>query len=212
MASRTKRLDARRDLSSKIDLTAIALVFPPTDERRAWRIGAYVLTPEATLDERAHRDRAPYREWVDAGFLRTCPGNRIDQDAVRDLVLDACDRFDVRSVGVDPYNAGNLVQLLETGDGLSVIEIAQSMLQMSGPAKDFEADVLDGLIDAGRNPLLAWCASNVVVMNDNKGNIYPVKKRSRGRIDPIVAALFARKLAALDVDTPPAEPPVLVVA
>ena len=200
------------DLSSKIDLTAIALVFPPTDERRAWRIGAYVLTPEATLDERAHRDRAPYREWVDAGFLRTCPGNRIDQDAVRDLVLDACDRFDVRSVGVDPYNAGNLVQLLETGDGLSVIEIAQSMLQMSGPAKDFEADVLDGLIDAGRNPLLAWCASNVVVMNDNKGNIYPVKKRSRGRIDPIVAALFARKLAALDVDTPPAEPPVLVVA
>jgi len=199
------------DLSSKIDLTAIALVFPPTDERRPWRIGAFVLTPEATLEERAHRDRAPYREWVEAGHLLTNPGNRIDQEAVRELVLEARDCFDVRSVGVDPYNAGNLVQLLERDDGLTVVEIGQSMLQMSGPAKDFEADVLDGLVDAGGNPLLGWCASNVVVMHDNKGNIYPVKKRSRGRIDPIIAALLARKLAALELAEPAAAPIDLVV-
>lgn len=200
------------DLSSKIDLTAIAIVFPPHDDRRRWRIAALCLSPEATLDERAHRDRAPYRAWADAGYLRTCPGNRIDQDMVRELVRDCCDRFDVRQVGIDPYNAGNLVNLLETEDGLQVIEIGQTMLQMSGPAKDFEADVLDGMIDGGHNPLLAWCVSNVVVMHDNKGNIYPVKKRSRGRIDPVIAALLARKLAALDADTPPAEDPVLVTA
>jgi phage terminase large subunit-like protein len=199
------------DLSSKIDLTAIALVFPPTEARRTWRLGAFVLTPEATLEERAHRDRAPYREWVEAGHLLTNPGNRIDQEAVRELVLEANDCFDVRSVGVDPYNAGNLVQLLERDDGLTVIEIGQSMLQMSGPAKDFEADVLDGLIDAGGNPLLGWCASNVVVMHDNKGNIYPVKKRSRGRIDPIMAALMGRKLAALELAEPQAAPIDLVV-
>lgn len=200
------------DLSSKIDLTAIAIVFPPTAARRAWRIAAVCLSPEATLEERAHRDRAPYRVWVDGGYLRTCPGNRIDQDAVREIVREACDQFDVRQVGIDPYNAGNLVHLLEYEDGLEVIEIGQSMLQMSGPAKDFEADVLDGLIDGGGNPLLTWCVSNVVVMQDNKGNIYPVKKRSRGRIDPVIAALLARKLAALDADTPPAEDPDLVFA
>lgn len=200
------------DLSSKIDLTAIALVFPPNETRRRWRLAAWCLSPADTLDERAHRDRAPYRQWVEAGYLNTCPGNRIDQDAVRELVRDACERFEVRQVGIDPYNAGNLVQLLEGEDGLTVIEIPQSMLQMSGPAKDFEADVLDGLIDAGENPLIAWCVSNVVVMRDGKDNIYPVKKRSRGRIDPVIAALLARKLAALDLDAPPAEDPVLVVA
>ena len=200
------------DLSSKIDLTAIALVFPPTEARRAWRLAAWCLTPEATLDERAHRDRAPYRSWVEAGYLRTCPGNRIDQDVVRAMVLDACDRFDVQQIGIDPYAAGNLVNLLEHDDGLTVIEIAQSMLQMSGPCKDFEADVLDGLVDAARNPLVAWAASNVVVMSDNKGNIYPVKKRSRGRIDPVIAALLARKLAALDAEAPRAEDPDVVVA
>jgi phage terminase large subunit-like protein len=93
-----------------------------------------------------------------------------------------------------------------------VIEIPQSMLQMSGPAKEFEADVLDGLIDAAGNPLLSWCVSNVVVQRDGKDNIYPIKKRSRGRIDPVIATLLARKLAALDTDLPDAEDPVLVVA
>lgn len=200
------------DLSSKIDLTAIALVFPPNEERERWRVAAWCLTPEATLEERAHRDRAPYAVWVEQGHLRTCPGNRIDQDLVRELVLEARDRFEVKQIGIDPYNAGNLVNLLTLEDGLEVIEIGQSMLQMSGPAKEWEADVLDGLIDGGSNPLLAWCVSNVVVMSDNKGNIYPVKKRSRGRIDPVIAALLARKLAALDRETPPAEDPVLVVA
>ena len=50
---------------------------------------ARCLTPDDTLDERAHRDRAPYRVWVEQGCLRTNPGNRIDQDVVRDLVLEA---------------------------------------------------------------------------------------------------------------------------
>ena len=58
--------------------------------------------------------------------------------------------------------------------------------------------MLDGLIDAGGNPLMAWCISNVVVQRDGKDNIYPVKKKSRGRIDPVIAALMARKLATLD--------------
>jgi len=69
---------------------------------------------------------------------------------------------------------------------------------MSEPAKEFEADVLDGLVDAGGHPLMAWCVSNVVVQRDGKDNIYPVKKRSRGRIDPVIGALIARKLAALE--------------
>src|SRR5580765_3986488 len=40
------------DMSSKIDLTAVVLVFPPTETRERWRIAAWCLTPEDTLDER----------------------------------------------------------------------------------------------------------------------------------------------------------------
>jgi phage terminase large subunit-like protein len=190
------------DLSSKIDLTAVVLVFPPNGDRLSWRIVPWCLTPADTLEERAHRDRAPYLEWVAQGFLRTNPGNRIDQGVVLDLVKDATERFAVQQIGIDPYNAGNLATELE-GEGLEVVEIPQTMAHMSGPSKEFEADVLDGLIDAGGHPLMTWCVSNVVVQRDGKDNIYPVKKKSRGRIDPVIGALLARKLATLQADPEP---------
>jgi phage terminase large subunit-like protein len=184
------------DLSSKIDLTAVVLAFPPTATRKAWRLVPWCLTPADTLEDRAHRDRAPYPQWVADGYLRTNPGNRIDQDVVRDMVQEAARQFHVQQIGVDPWNSGNLATDLQAA-GFTVVEIPQTFAQMSAPSKEFEADVLDGLVDAGGHPLMAWCASNVVVQADNKGNIYPVKKRSRGRIDPIIAALLARKLATL---------------
>lgn len=190
------------DLSSKIDLTTVVIVFPPTTARKTWRLLVSALTPDDTLEERAHRDRAPYVLWKSQGFLRTNPGNRIDQDVVREMVVEAGKLFDVQQVGFDPWNAGNLEKDL-ADDGFSVVEIPQTLQQMSGPSKDFEADVLDGLVDAGGNPLMAWCISNVVVYRDGKDNIYPVKKKSRGRIDPVIAALLGRKLAAVETDTKP---------
>ncbi len=183
------------DLSSKIDLAAVVCVFPPTPTRLHWRLLVYCLTPEDTLLERARRDRAPYPQWVIDGYLLTNPGNRIDQHVLAALVRDLAAKFKVQGIGFDPWNAGTIEQdLAELG--LPVVEVPQTLQQMSAPSKDFEADVLDGLVDAGGNPLMAWCISNVVVQRDGKDNIYPVKKKSRGRIDPVVAAIMARKLAS----------------
>jgi phage terminase large subunit-like protein len=197
------------DMSSKIDLTAVVAMFPPTETRASWRLIARCLTPDDTLDERALRDRAPYRQWVTDGWLQTNPGNRIDQARVLAIVHELADVFDVQQVGIDPWNAGNLAKEL-TDDGFQIVEVPQTLQQMSTPAKDFEADVLDGLVDGRWNPLVAWCASNVVVQSDNKDNIYPTKKRSRGRIDPIIAGLIARKLADLENGDLTAEDPVVV--
>lgn len=196
------------DLSAKIDLTAVVLLFPPTVDRERWRVVPWCLTPADTLEARAHRDRAPYQQWVEAKFLRTNPGNRIDQDTVRGMVQEAAAQFHVQQIGVDPWNAGNLVDDL-TDDGFEVAEIPQNYKQMSSTAKEFEADVLDGLVDAGDNPLMAWCVSNAVVERDNKDNIYPVKKKSRGRIDPVIACLLAWKLASLPADEPASDPVLL---
>lgn len=197
------------DLSSKIDLTALVLLFPPTDARPSWRVISRGLTPEDTLDERAARDHAPYRQWVGPGWLRTNPGNRIDQNIVRAMVLEAAQEFAIQGIAIDPYNAGNLINEL-LADGFDVVEVPQKMMQMSAPAKDFEADVLDGLIDAGGDELFAWCVSNVMVRRDDNDNVYPTKRRSRGRIDPVIAALMARKLATQS--SPTAEDPELIVA
>lgn len=192
------------DLSSKIDLSAFALVFPPTGTRPAWRYLVRCFTPADTLEERARRDRVPYLSYVPAtssvsAILTTNPGNRLDQDTIRAAVTEAkAFGFDIRQIGFDPWNAGNLEKDLQE-DGFQVLEIPQTLQHMSAPSKEFEADVLDGLVDSGGNPLLAIMAANVIVYRDGKDNIYPQKKKSRGRIDGIIACLMARKLAALDV-------------
>jgi phage terminase large subunit-like protein len=206
------------DLSSKIDLAAFALVWPPTETRKSWRFLVRCFTPADTLAVRAHRDRAPYLQWTTDlipgtpwPYLTTNPGNRLNQDVIRAAVNEAKSvfGFDIRLIGFDPWNAGTIEEDL-TEDGFEVVEIPQILKQMSAPSKEFEADVLDGLVDVGGDPLMAWQASNVVVYRDNKDNIYPVKKKSRGRIDGIIACLMARKLASLDPGEPVDGP--LVVA
>jgi phage terminase large subunit-like protein len=199
------------DLSSKIDLTAIVALFPPTPARSRWRLLCWGLTPAETLEQRELRDRAPYRQWVDEEWLLTNPGNQIDQDEVRRIVRElVAPRFTIAHIGIDPWNAGNLRKHLED-DGFPVLEIPQNLPQMSATCKDFEADVLDAQVDAHDNPLVQWSMSNTVVIRDNKDNYYPSKKRSRGRIDPTVAALLARKVYNV-MFGPPAEDPDLIVA
>lgn len=197
------------DMSSKLDLTAVVSLFPPDETSPRWRVIVDCLTPEDTLDARAHRDRAPYRQWVDRGWLRTNPGKRIDQDVVLAIVDEHKARFDVQAVGVDPWNAGNLVKVL--GDaGLVAVEVPQTFSQMSQPSKEFEADVIDALVDSGGNKLMEWCVSNAVAQVDGKENIYPTKRKSRGRIDPVIATVIARKL--VNTATTEAADPELVVA
>jgi len=193
------------DLASKIDLAALALAFPPTATRKTWRLLVRHFTPADTLIARGRRDRVAYTLWTqriipgtDWPYLTTNPGNRLDQAVIRQAVADArAFGLVIAQIGFDPWNSSNIEQELEQ-DGLDVVEIPQSLKSLSPPSKEFEADVLDGLVDAGGDPILLWEASNVVVHRDGPDNIKPVKKKSRGKIDGIVAAIMARKLAALE--------------
>jgi phage terminase large subunit-like protein len=198
------------DLSSKIDLTAIVALFPPSPRHATWRLICWALTPEDTLPAREHRDRAPYSVWKQQGHLLTNPGNQIDQDEVKRIVVEVVGaHFEIVQIGIDPWNAGNLRKHLED-EGLSVLEIPQNIPQMGRTCKDFEADVLDGQVDANRNPLVEWSISNTVVSQDNKDNIFPTKKRSRGRIDPTIATLLARKVYNVNIGVPADDPDLVV--
>jgi hypothetical protein len=157
-----------------------------------------------TLVERARRDRAPYEQWVADGHLITTPGNRIDQDAILDTIVTTARslQLEVRHVGVDPWNAGNIEKDLQEA-GFNVVEVPQTFAHLSAPSKEFEAEVLDAAADAGGNPLMAWMVSNAVVQRDGKDNIQPIKKNSRGRIDGVVASLIAKALVLKAPDQQP---------
>jgi phage terminase large subunit-like protein len=202
------------DLASKLDLCAMVLVFPPTATRLTWRVVPRIWTPEETLLERAHRDRAPYDLWVKAGALRTTPGVRVDHGVIRTELAEWRRRVDIQAIGFDPWHADQLITQLVQDDGFApeqVLEVPQTYAGMSSGCLAFEAAVLAGTVDAGENPVVQMAVANAVVQRDGKDNIYPVKKRSRGRIDPVTAMCIAWNLAVRHQTTPVAEDPELVV-
>lgn len=208
------------DLASKLDLCAMVFVFPPTEDRLTWRLLRWVWTPEDTLKDRAHRDRAPYEHWSEEiGFdgepvLRLSPGTQVNHTVLRGVLVEQRRRFAIERIGFDPWHADILVEQLIEEDGFDrdcVVEVAQTYAGMSSGASTYEAAVLAGLVDAGGCPLMRWTHANAVVQRDGKGNVYPVKKKSRGRIDPLMASCIGVNLALRARPEAPADDPVLIV-
>jgi phage terminase large subunit-like protein len=50
-------------------------------------------------------------------------------------------------------------------------------------------------VDARGCPVTAWAVSNVVDQRDGKDNCMFIKKKSRGRIDPVIAPTIGMALA-----------------
>lgn len=186
------------DLASRVDLCALSFLFPPTVGRSQWRLIQRIWTPKDTLVDRAHRDRAPYLVWVEQGWLIAEPGTSIDHDVVRQAILWARDKFDIVQIGFDPWHADTPIKNLIAQDGFSetqVLAVPQTYQGMSAACLRMQALILAGEVDARRCPVTAWAVSNVVDQRDGKDNMQFIKKKSRGRIDPVIAATTAMSLA-----------------
>jgi phage terminase large subunit-like protein len=186
------------DLASKIDLCAMVFVFPPTVGRVKWRWLPFIWTPEDTLADRAHRDRAPYQVWVDQGWLHTTKGARIDHRVIRETIAELRAYYDIERIGFDPWHADKLIDELVTEDGFTeeqVLAVPQTYQGMSSACLRVQGDILAGEIDAGGCPVTGWAVSNAVPNIDGKDNLLFAKGKSRGRIDPVIAGTIGTALA-----------------
>jgi phage terminase large subunit-like protein len=205
------------DLAGKLDLCVLAALFPPIADGQVWRVWFSIWSPGDTLDERAHRDLAPYPLWRDEGHLIAPPGTRVDASVVREAILMLRSRVDILRIGVDPYGAAELIHKLvgPEGDGFDetqVLEVPQTFRGMSGGCHELEGAVLGGLVDAGGNPVAEWAVGNAVVKHGENEQMLPSKRRSRGRIDPVTALGIAWNLAIRERPAEPvADPDLLVV-
>jgi phage terminase large subunit-like protein len=76
-------------------------------------------------------------------------------------------------------------------DGHEVVPFGQGYASLSAPSKELEKLVLSKGLRHDGNPVLRWCASNVMIETDAAGNIKPSKRKSTERIDGIVALVMA---------------------
>ncbi len=195
------------DLASKIDFATLSFAFPPSPGRRQWRILNYIWTPADTLRERARRDRAPYEVWAEQGWLITCPGTRIDQNAIKAKLLEERERFDIERAGFDPWHADKLIdELTDPEDGgfdkEQILAVPQTYAGMSSGCLEMQAEILGGNVDARSCPVTRLAVANTVGQMDGKENLMFAKGKSRGRIDPIVAPTIGMALWKRFGETP----------
>lgn len=178
------------DLSSTTDLTAFVLFFPAQKglEHAVWL--PYIWRSSKDLADAERRDRAPYRDWERAGFLTICLGDTIDFASVEEKIVEANRLYDMKMVGFDPYLSRTITQRISPLVK-GIIEIPQDMKNMSPAMKEIETGVLNRKMLHVHNTCFRWTWGNVRCAVDGNENKKPMKNKSPGRIDPVVALITA---------------------
>lgn len=178
------------DLSNALDLVALAWVFPPEMDGDPWIVLLRFWVPEFAMHERSRNDRVPYDAWVREGHMTAIPGEVIDYDWIYAQIEKDAAQFDVQEIGFDRWGSQS-VYLQVAKMGLTMVAVGQGFASMSSPMKNLEIMIVGGRIHHGGNPVLTWNAHNLVATRDEAGNLKPDKRRSREKIDGMVALLMA---------------------
>jgi phage terminase large subunit-like protein len=177
------------DMSTKLDITAFGLVFPPHGDDLLWRILCKFWAPKINAEKRQKVDKVPYITWADQGYIELTPESWIDFAIVEARVFAMCERFKPTDVAYDSWNAEQMAQQLRER-GVTMVQFNQGYKSMSEPAKELEKLVIAKAIAHGGNPVLRWMAGNATIETDAPGNIKPSKAKSTGRIDGIIATVM----------------------
>jgi phage terminase large subunit-like protein len=218
------------DLSKNKDITALAVVVKTGHvEVQAERAGevqtvqkptydAWVeaWTPGDTVDARALTDKAPYRQWVDAGYLHAPKGVSIRYDHVAQALAEYAHDFRVKCVAYDRYayrmgfepeceKLGLAVEFVEHPQGgtkkgkpnEAMIAAASDAdrqpegLWMPGSLRELEDAILERRIRIRRNPVVISAMMSAVTDEDRWGNRWLAKERAVNKIDCAVALAMA---------------------
>jgi phage terminase large subunit-like protein len=190
------------DLSSVSDLTALVLVAPKDG---AWHVRPVFWLPREGLREKAGKDRVPYDVWAADGLLQTTPGRSIEYEFVAEYLRGLFDDLDIRKIAFDRWGMRHLKPWLSRV-GLSdadlerFVDFGQGYASMTPALRTTEELLLAEKLRHGGHPVLTMCASNAVVDMDPAGGrkLTKAPKKTRGRIDGMVALAMALSVAAED--------------
>ena len=175
------------DLASTMDLSAFRLV---------WNVDGILYThgwrwaPESAVAHRTERGTVPYAAWVSGGQIKQTSGNVTDYAIIEADLQSIRETFNVQSVGYDRWNATDLANRL-TENEFPLVEFVQGTKSYHPAMQALELAYMAGNLRHGGDPVLTWCASNVVARRDDGLRMAPDKKKSADKIDDMAALLMA---------------------
>jgi phage terminase large subunit-like protein len=186
------------DLSEINDLTAFVCI---SESDQVFDIHCRFWLPEEGIDERSRNDRVPYNVWAKQGHITLTPGRSIAYKDVAAYIVEFVRSHTVRKIAFDRYNWRHLrpwiisAGMTEAEADELFEEFGQGFVSMGPAVRTLESLLLNNKMRHGGNPVLQMCAFNAVVKVDEAGNKKLDKKRSRGRIDGMVALAMAAGVA-----------------
>ena len=192
------------DAADSVDLNAAVAIFQRPNDPNVY-VESMFWIPQSVIDEidrsgnRRERDNAPYKLWIEQGYMRTCPGNRCDKRIFLEWFREIRDKYDIYTsfIGFDPWHVSDdLIREFQAEFGKNaMIPVRQGTITLSDPMKNLAADFRAHRIIYQNNPIMKWCLINTEVKTDINGNIQPVKGLdARKRIDGVAALLDAYKV------------------
>lgn len=177
---------AAMDLSSTIDLTSLRLI---------WRVDGRYYTwgkrwvPREAVSKRTERGSSVYAGWVESKHVTQTEGDVVDYAVIEEDIDAIVSRFNPLEIAYDPWNARDLVNRLVEKE-YPMVEFIQGPKSYHPAMQELERAYLSGELNHGGDPVLKWCASNLVPRRDANMNMAPDKKRSPDKIDDMAALLM----------------------
>ena len=184
------------DVGSRDDLAAFAVCARfILDDKGETPVYRYEVKTYAYIADDTKRDlsKMPFAAWIHCELLHR---EKFPVHVLYNDLLQACKDYDIPTVGYDPNNALQLGEDL-TREGIVSVRVAQNQLNFNEPIRDFQQAVIDGRLSHDGNSLLKWCAGNAVISSDKNDRWMFDKRASSEKIDPIVAAVMAFRVASL---------------
>lgn len=183
------------DGSIRVDFTSVAATARTRLSGRAhYLVKARHYLPEARLEGDEGRT---FRAWADAGWITVHDGEEIDLAAVQVDVCALVGELGARWMQYDDHYMQQLAQAVQTEHPrLERIELPLGGARGLSPImREVEAALAAERVTYDGDPVLEWMLGNIEVREDERGNIYPRRPKtraaSRKKIDGGVAKLMS---------------------
>lgn len=178
------------DLSQGDDFCAFTFLFPL---RKGFGIKTRSYITSLTLMKLPGAMRAKYDEFVKEGSLHVLEGTILDMMEVYDDLDHYIEeeKFDVRTLGYDPYNAKEFVTRWEAENGPYGIEkVIQGARTESVPLGELKILSEERLLIFDQ-ALMTYAMGNAITIEDTNGNRKLLKRRYDEKIDNVSALMDA---------------------
>jgi phage terminase large subunit-like protein len=177
------------DLANKIDICAAVKTWLAPNGHTHTKSKFWI--PEGRLETAPKHISELYRKWADAGYLDLTDGDVIDHGYIKAEVEAWVKGESLKEIAYDPWSATQF-SLALAEEGLPLVEVAQTVKNLSESMKSVQADVYGSKIHHDGNPVMTWMMSNVTVKPDKNDNVFPNKSTPENKIDGPVALFTAK--------------------